>query len=301
MKIEGTRADVKTGVVILNYNSHDLTVELANRLIDYSAVDYVCVVDNNSNDNFDVDFHNQKISYIKSDTNGGYNAGNNIGLKYLIREKKCKYVFIANPDVLFENGAIANMVKRFESDSKLVLLSTKRYGYENSIIHQYFDFPTYRRSVRGCFFLTRMGNQKNKNFKQNFEIDHAVNGIRYVDAVPGAFFGLRSSFVEEIGYLWEGIFLYGEEIIVGRQAFEKGYKAGIINSDTYIHNHKMVSLTNSKMFWRDRVSARKYYKKFHLLKWHQYIGFDLARVFGTLEYKCAAFAMSFIKKKKVKS
>jgi GT2 family glycosyltransferase len=290
-----TNSEIKTGIVILNYNSHDLTVALAKRLADYDAIDEICVVDNHSQDDFDGEFQNDKIHYVKSEKNGGYNAGNNIGLRYLVEEKGCKYVFIANPDVTFENSAIVNMVRYFEKDEKLVLLSTKRYGYDNSIIHQYFDFPKLRDSIRSCFLITRLGVQKARNFQQNFEIDHAIDGIRYVDAVPGAFFGLRSSFVQEIGFLWEGIFLYGEEIITGRQASELGYKAGIINTDEYVHHHKMVGLTNMKMFWNDRVSASKYYKKFHLLNWYQQLEFDIARGFGTLEYGLASFAMRLLR------
>ena len=64
----------KSGMVILNYNSHDMTVKLANRLANYDAVDHICVVDNCSKDNFDKDFNNEKIHYIKNTKNGVYNA-----------------------------------------------------------------------------------------------------------------------------------------------------------------------------------------------------------------------------------
>lgn len=288
-------SEIKTGIVILNYNSHDLTVALAKRAAGYDAIDEICVVDNHSMDDFDGEFENAKIHYIKSNINGGYNAGNNIGLKYLIEEKGCQYVFITNPDVTFENSAIVNMVRCFEKDEKLVLLSTKRYGYDNSIIHQYFDFPNYRDTIRSCFLITRLGVQKARDLQQNFEIDHATDGIKYVDAVPGAFFGLRSSFVQEIGYLWEGVFMYGEEIIIGRQATQLGYKAGIINTDTYIHHHKRLRLSNVKMFWNDRVSTKKYYDKFNLLKWYQRLGYDIARGLGTLEYGCLSFIMRLLR------
>ncbi len=55
-----------SGIVILNYNSHNLTVRLANRLVEYSNVDHICVVDNCSSDIFDEDFDDIKINYIKN-------------------------------------------------------------------------------------------------------------------------------------------------------------------------------------------------------------------------------------------
>ena len=39
-----------------------------------------------------------------------------------------------------------------------------------------------------------------------------AEGPAYVDAVPGAFFGIKSEFLLKNGFIYEGIFLYGEEI-----------------------------------------------------------------------------------------
>lgn len=63
---KGTSLNTKCGVVILNYNSHDLTVALAKKVSAYECVDYICVVDNCSKDSFDGDFQEAKIHYIKS-------------------------------------------------------------------------------------------------------------------------------------------------------------------------------------------------------------------------------------------
>jgi len=287
----------KCGIVILNYNSHDLTVNLARKIEKFESVDDICVVDNCSSDSFENDFTSCKIHYIKNTRNAGYNAGNNIGLRYLINEKDCDYVYIANPDVIFENDAIEQTRDVFISDKSIALISTKRFGAESSIIHQYFNFPTLKKSISSCFILTRLGKESTNNEIQNYQIDNAVNGIRYVDAVPGAFFGIRSSFLQENNFLYEGIFLYGEELFVGRQAFNLGYKAAIINFSVYIHDHHRTYFSNSKMFWRDRVSLRKYYKFFHLLSITQLIALDFAIVFGTLEYNVASFLWRIIKKR----
>lgn len=276
------------GVVVLNYNSHDLTVKLVETLISFDSINYICVVDNCSKDNFDGDFKHSKVHYIKNTYNAGYNAGNNIGLKYLVKEKGCKYLFIANPDVIFTNDTIIEICKTFEKYPEVALISTKRYGADNAMIHQYFNFPTLRNSICNCFFLTRMGKEKLNNEIQNYQIDNAKEGIRFVDAVPGAFFALRAVFLTKNNYLYEGIFLYGEELFIGRQAYELGFKSAIINSTSYIHNHVRSKFSNSKMFWYDRVSLRKYYKKFKLLSLHELLFLDIAIVLGTIEYRLAS-------------
>ena len=198
--------------------------------------------------------------------------------------------------MIFENNTITEIRNAFESDSSIALISTKRYGAENTQIHQYFDFPTLRKSIKNCFFLTRLGKEKIINEDQNYQIDHAKNGIRYVDAVPGAFFGLRSEFLIKNNYLFEGIFLYGEELFTGRDANNLGYKAAIINTSCYIHNHKRSKFSNSKMFWYDRVSLRKYYKKYKLLKPWQLLLFDTCVLLGTAEYNIAQKLWKIIKK-----
>lgn len=284
----------KCGVVILNYNSHDLTVALARRVATFENVDHVCVVDNCSRDNFDGEFRETKIHYIKSKKNDGYSAGNNIGLRYLVNEMKCDKVFIANPDVIFDADTIQEMCRTFDEKDDLVILSTKRYGHNQATIHQWFDFPTWDVSIKNCFFMLRRKFEKHRQFMQNMKLDLS-DGMVYVDAVPGAFLGIRSSFLKEIGFLYEGIFLYGDEIYVGRQARELGYKVGVINTATYVHDHVQTRFSNRKMFWFDRRSLKIYYRKFEHYNIIQWSLLSAAIVLGYVEYSCAFFLYNLLK------
>lgn len=289
----------KCGVVILNYNSHDLTVALANKIATYYSVDEICVVDNCSKDDFDNDFSDKKIFYIKNHVNSGYSAGNNVGLRYLIEEKHCEYVFIANPDTIFEDKTISEIKKTFEQHPKIALASTKRYGHGGATIHQYFDFPNVGISIKSCFFVTRKKIEKERFFIQNKRVDEA-DGLVYVDAVPGAFFGIKSEFLIKNNYIYEGIFLYGEEIILGRQAKLLGYKSAIINTSSYIHDHQQLRFNNRKMFWRDRKSLKVYYKMFEKLSSWQWFCLNAAFVLGTIEYNCEYFLFHLLQSLKQK-
>lgn len=282
------------GVVILNYNSHKLTKSLAEKIAAMPSVDAICVVDNHSKDDFDGDFSHPKIHYIKNNKNSGYSAGNNVGLRYLIEKKRCDYVFIANPDVIFDESAITEMRDKMAENPLLALISTKRYGHNKSTIHQYFDFPTLTDSIRSCFYFTRRKLMKERFTKQNLAVDN-TKGILYVDAVPGAFFGIRSEFLKKNNYIYEGIFLYGEEIILGRQAALLGYKAGVINTATYIHDHKQTRFSNRKMFWYDRKSLKRYYEMFEDFNMLQWGILNLAIVLGTIEYNIEFFIYKLIK------
>lgn len=285
----------KCGIVILNYNSYNLTIDLANIISGYPTITDICVVDNCSRDDFKGMFSHPKIHYIKSNKNLGYSAGNNIGLKYLIEERNCGYVFIANPDVMFENITIDQMHKCMEKYPKIALLSTLRYGPDNALLHQYFDFPSLKASIKNCFFLNRRRFEKNRHIIQYKKLKETVEPL-FVDAVPGAFFCLRSSFLVQNNYLYEGIFLYGEEIILGKQANELGYKSAVINSVQYIHNHKQVRFSNRKMFWYDRQSLIIYYRLFEKFNIYQWIILKIAIVLGSFEYNCAYWIYNVIRK-----
>lgn len=285
----------KCGVVILNYNSYDLTVALANKVANFESVSDVCVVDNCSKDNFDGIFTHPKIHYIKNKINAGYSAGNNIGLKYLIEIKGCNYVWIANPDVIFENSTITKMRDCMKDNNEIALISTKRYGPNHVKIHQFFEFLPLWTSIQNCFFLPRKRNERERFIRQNNMVDNA-KGLLYVDAVPGAFFGIQADFLRKNNYLYEGIFLYGEELILGRQAYNAGYKAAVINTDEYIHDHHQYRFSNRKMFWLDHKSLLLYYRMFNILNPFEYCLLYLAVVLGTIEYNCAFFANKLINK-----
>ena len=285
----------RCGVVILNYGSHDLTVALANKLVNYPSVHDICVVDNCSGDDFDSDFSDTKIHYVKNKKNTGYSAGNNVGLRYLIKERHCGYVFIANPDVIFEDDAIKAMHRMMLDNPEIGLIATKRYGHEGATIHQYFDFPNLTTSIKNCFFFPRRKFEKRRHFIQNMKVDLAEGPI-YVDAVPGAFFGIKSQFLLENNYIYEGVFLYGEEIILGHQARDLGYKAAIINNAVYVHDHVQKRFANRKMFWYDRQSLKIYYKLFESFNLLQWFVLNAAIVLGTAEFNCTYYLYNIIRR-----
>lgn len=285
----------KIGVVVLNYNSHDLTVSLAEKLAKMQIVDSICVVDNCSKDSFDNDFSDSKIHYVKNTVNAGYAAGNNIGLRYLVDEKQCDYVFISNPDVYFEEEALKAMSAMLDVNPKIALISTKRYGPNQSVMHQYHRFPTFKSAFFRNFMLIGRMYKTESYAEQNRKVD-AVKDFLVVDAVPGAFFGMRSSFLKEIGFLYEGTFLYCEEIILGQQAKKLGYEAVVINSATHVHDHHIAHFSNKRMYALDRKSMMIYFKKFNLLSALQTFILKGAIKYGCFEYGIACSLYKLIKK-----
>lgn len=283
------------GVVILNYNSFSLTKELANKLSGFESVNHICVVDNNSEDDFDGVFLSPKIHYFKNRKNTGYAAGNNIGLRYLVNEVGCDYVFISNPDVYFEETAIEEMCRYMDEYPSIGLISTKRFGHNNSQIHQYHIFPSFKTALLNNFSLLNKLSRTDSIDEQNKKVDIAKPYLK-VDAVPGAFFGIRSELLKKIDFLYEGTFLYREEIILGRQALEKGYHAAVISSATHVHDHFIARFSNKRMFKQDRVSLMIYYDKFQLLSPLKKLLLKIGIFIGCFEYNIAYTMFNLLRK-----
>lgn len=119
---------MKTAVIILNYNSKKDTIRYVNEIKDYQILDTIIVVDNCSNnqDEFEalMQLKSEKVHVIKSDKNGGYSYGNNIGLKYLDNlEEKYDFVVISNPDVEIKEDAFKACFKELEINEKIAVCS----------------------------------------------------------------------------------------------------------------------------------------------------------------------------------
>ncbi|HEY5563198.1 MAG TPA: glycosyltransferase, partial [Clostridiaceae bacterium] len=83
------RENPKVYIVILNYNSHEDTIECVKQCRNITYNNYrIIVVDNNStDDSYKIIENNLKdVILLKSDINKGYGYGNNIGIKAALAE-----------------------------------------------------------------------------------------------------------------------------------------------------------------------------------------------------------------------
>jgi GT2 family glycosyltransferase len=65
---------------------------------------------------------------------------------------------------------------------------------------------------------------------------YPINAELDCESINGSCFMVRRHFLEEIGYLDEGTFLYHEEIILGKQIQDRAKKACLVTSTAVLHN-----------------------------------------------------------------
>lgn len=250
---------MKTGFVILNYNSWELTKKLAEKLDGFSCVDHIVVVDNVSTDESLEQLKKidkKKICIVESPKNGGYSFGNNLGAD------KCKdfdvdIMFVSNPDVDVEEKDIELLLKQFE-ESDYSVLSAVEYDNDNMMTQPpIWKNNSYMDDLKECFVLGRklFGNVEGEALDCSSE-------IQKVEIVRGSFFGIRMKDFIEIGGFDDHVFLFCEERILAKKIANQGKKMGIVTKAKYQHNHSAsINKSYSKVYSQMKIlyDSRRYY------------------------------------------
>lgn len=252
---------MKCGIVVLNYNDYEGTINFINQIRSYENIDKIIIVDNCSTD-FSrerlTNIKDDKIKVILSDENKGYAAGNNIGIKYLINECNADYVIVSNPDVIVEEEAIDSCISFLDKNLDYAISTVKMVEKDNSQSSIAWKLPSFTE----CLLLSFPILSNIANMKMSYSSEYFNKEISNVEVVPGSFFVLRGRYIKEVNYMDERTFLYCEENILGYKFKYKGYKLAVINSHEYIHNHsvtinknitnkinKFVILNNSRLVY----------------------------------------------------
>lgn len=202
-------------IIILNYNTKDLTIRAVQSCLDLPYHDvHVVVVDNASSDGSvdafkEVEKRNERVSLIELKQNNGFAAGNNAALK----DVTSKYVMLLNSDAYFPAGAdlesAIDFLDQYEDigmESPYVRLGD---GTIDPACHRGFPTPWNAWS----YFL---GFEKLGVFKSLFGGYHQtwkdLSVIHDIDACTGAAMIIRTTALEEVGLMDEQFFMYGEDL-----------------------------------------------------------------------------------------
>lgn len=255
---------MKKGIVILNYNDAVSTATLVDSIIGYASIAHIAVVDNCSTDESWEILKNkydaqEKVSVISSGKNGGYSYGNNYGARYLIREYGVDIIFIANPDVLFDESLIEAITQEYEKKEGYAVLTGVMMRPDGSVDPApYRQLFSYAHDLGDCFLTVRRLVYE----KKRYEVDYSVP-VMEVEVVQGSFFAITAEAFEKINGLDENIFLYYEELILAKKLKAAGYKTGLLTDKTYLHNHSVSirrSMKNIKI-WKAVLKSKYYYQK----------------------------------------
>jgi len=253
-----TFAPNKVAVIILNYNGWKDTIECLESLQKIDYPDYLTVVVDNASSDGSIEkikswaekkikvveyeketaeqggikeleeelqkySNDKKIVLIKNKVNLGFSGGNNVGAKYAIR-KGCDYIILLNNDtIILEKTFIKKLAEPFEYDEKIFAVGptivTPSGDYDGPYIHETFFGEVLGLTVKNQFHKLLNRNPVYIDMK-------AISSHTPVPVykISGACMAFRASFLKEIEYLDENVWLSCEEAIVAEQVLKKGGK-----------------------------------------------------------------------------
>lgn len=243
-------------IIILNYNTSSDCRKCISFLKKQQGIDIeIVVVDNCSSED---DLKNLRslceevqCTLIENHENKGYNAGNNIGLRYAA-DKGYKYALIANPDMEFPNrNYIIELLTTISSSSEIVACGSDIIGLDKR--HQN-PLKKDDKWIYSYFWIPLLFKKKNKSVGIHTE-DYKQSHNCY--KLHGCCFLLSIPFIKSIGFLDEHTFLYCEESILARQVLLKGkkifYNASVQAVHAHINSHKGNPILRMKQWKNSRI------------------------------------------------
>lgn len=261
---------MKIAIIILNYNSSADCRKCIGYLKRQQGVEQeIIVVDNCSceDDRNTVEAlcKKQGCTFIANSENRGYNAGNNVGLRYAV-EKGYEYALIANPDMEFpQSDYLAKLIEAIRTDEDIVVCGSDIRTLEG--VHQN---PKKRGTdnLTGYFsWITEfLGQKKVKDNNPEWIEDPTIS--KYCRCLNGCCFLIRMDFIKEISFFDEKTFLYGEEPILGAQVEEVGKKMYYAANTFAVHAHLKSKEGSSSFCNKHWKHSRLYYvKRYSKLPW----------------------------------
>ncbi len=258
---------MKIVCLILNYNDAATAGELARRIYGYACLDHILLVDNASTDDSLAELEklsDARVTVLKAPRNGGYGAGNNLGVRYAAEHLGATQVLIANPDVSFTESCVRKLAGLFRRHPEMGAVAARM---EQQGLGRYESAWPLHGFVRELLY---MGPVSRRLFRRQvyypdsyFQNKKAV----WVDVVHGSMLMVSAEAFLACGGYDENVFLYQEEAILAKRMKRAGFRTALLLTESYRHCHsasRRESLAGELARQRQREKSVSYYLKNYL-------------------------------------
>lgn len=235
------------GIIILNYNTSFDTLECIKSIKKTTKIKYhIYIIDGNSNDD-SCEVLSQVVdeltSFVSLKVNNGYSYGNNEGIKCAI-EDGCDYILISNPDVIYYENCIDNMLHNLQCDNSIGIIGPSCASLdedESQLLRKLYNDFLYICSKKPISYLNKICK------KMNTEYDYPKERkkiFKFEGMVRGCCFMIPTYLLKKINLFDDNVFLYCEEWILAKKLKNLGLKCACDFSAKALH--KEATSTNLK-------------------------------------------------------
>ena len=243
-----------TYIIVLNYNAYQDTVECLKSISKLESKKYkIILVDNCSTEPLidgimewisSNNFNNIKL--LKSKSNVGYAAGNNLGINYALKQIDCEYIWILNNDTIVKSNALKELI-RSDQNSKFQTIWGSKILYPNGKIQSLGCTMNYR-------FMSSYHNYNNKLDSMN---DLSLVNIDYIHGCSMFF---KKEIINKIGTLSEDFFMFFEDVDFCDRAKNNGIRLNIAQQSKVVHKEG-ASVKKNGLAYLATINRIKYAKK----------------------------------------
>jgi GT2 family glycosyltransferase len=227
---------VDLSIIIVNYNTKDFLRQCLEGLEQESRRVKeleIIVVDNGSTDGSPgmVEKEFPWVRLIENKVNLGFAAANNLGIK----NSSGRYVLLLNPDTIVPPGTLRTMVDFMDKHPE-VGAATCRIELPDGSLDQacHRGFPTPWNALAYFTSLAKIF-PKSKLFASYSLTYLPLDKIHEIDSGCGAFLIIRREPGDQIGWLDEDYFWYGEDLDFCYRLKQKGWKIMFVPTTKIIH------------------------------------------------------------------
>jgi GT2 family glycosyltransferase len=209
-----SKSTPKTAVVVLNWNSREMTAECIRSLLAMDAADFeILVVDNGSSDGSAEMLPREfpQIIVFPQERNLGFAAGCNVGMRHALANG-AEYVLLINNDTIVDPRLLRALLDEAEGHQDAGMVSPKIY---------YLGLPDCFWWVGGTFNLWT-GIPKHVDFRKRDTGNHDV--ARKIDWATGCAMLIRASALRKVGLFDEQFFLNAEDLDLSVRMRRAGYQ-----------------------------------------------------------------------------
>ncbi|MEO0310851.1 MAG: hypothetical protein RIQ89_508 [Bacteroidota bacterium] len=285
---------MKLSIIIVNYNVQfflEQCIKSALKAIDGMKAEII-VIDNNSVDGSMAMMRNSfpHIKCIVNKDNRGFSVANNQGIKIASGE----YILLLNPDTVVEEDTFKKCIEFMDSHPEAGGLGVKMIdGAGKFLPESKRGLPTPSVAFYKIFGLASLF-PKSKTFGKYHLSYLDKDEIHEVEILAGAYMLMRKKVLDQIGYLDEAFFMYGEDIDLSYRIIKAGFKNYYFPNTSIIHykgeSTKKSSVNYVLVFYNAMIIfAKKHFSSHHansftaLIKFAVYIRAFLALVKQWLE------------------
>lgn len=258
-------------IVIVNYQSAKLVINLLDSLLQDSAANIkVCVVDNASPDNslailaakIDQPPFRDFCQLVPASKNGGFSAGNNVILQHFLSEDSpnTDFVWLLNPDTEVKPGALDAMLACMAIQPDAGICGSQLLAVDGQ---QHVSAFRFHSLMTEALSAIRLGKLSALFPEANLVQPVSGNQPVKTDWVPGASMLIKTALLRDVGLFDENYFLYFEETDFCLAAHRAGWSCWLVPQSQVMHiegqSTGIVQDTRKKRLPAYWFASRRYY------------------------------------------